>query len=182
MGGGCYPQNVNYEYSDLAATGSKLAVVPPIMPAIYLAAPFLCRLQAVDKPLFFSLVVMLCVGSFGMDAIWRVGEMLDALVGSEFGAKLTQALKRWVIIRDNHPEAIAYFALGMLFADVGVQNIPLAAPIVILLLPPFGMMWYGIVCRTLFGTEYDVIWNGYSCIATLLCVCALYSGASCIHL
>lgn len=146
----------------------------PVMSAIYLAAPFLCRLQAVDKSLFFALVVMLCIGSFGLDAISRVCEMFDVLCGSEFGAKVTQALSRWVIIRDNHPEAIAYFAVGMLFADTDVRNIPLALPITALLLSPFGMMSYGIAHHAIFGTEYDVVWNGYSCITTLFCVCALY--------
>lgn len=146
----------------------------PVMTGVYIFAPFVLAFRDYNRKLFSSFVLLLCVFAFGFDALHKLLSLADLVVGSEFGGKLYSAISRYSLVSASHPEALAFFAVGVWIEgrrDVEYRDSKLLA---LFLLAPVPLAAYGYAMHALTGHQYDVTWNGYSSLTTLVIVLALY--------
>ena len=145
----------------------------PVLVAVYLAAPVLALVRRADGRLWNALVALLCVASFGLNLVGMLGDCFDLIVGSELGLRVSELLANFNLL-SFHPEALAYFALGLWVADKDLDLLTPARAAVLLLVAPVPLAAYGILWWETTGTLRDITSWGFPCVTTLLVVLALY--------
>lgn len=146
----------------------------PVISGVYLCAPFILGVRDASTKLFNSLVLLLCVFAFGLDTLEKTLGYVDVLVGSEFGGKVYTFISRYSLLTTAHPEALAFFAVGV-WIEGRERKVPSTPRVLVaLVLAPIPLAVLGFSTQALTGREFDVTWNGYSSLPTLIIVVALY--------
>lgn len=146
----------------------------PVMAATYLLAPFLIHLRKTGGRLWDALVALLVLAAFGLDLVAKVAGLADLALGTGFGGKLSELLAQFSFLRNNHPEALAFFAVGMWAEGRAVpRRLARWAPAALLAMPAL-LGAYGAAVHAASGQLLDVTWEGYSCVTTLVFVLALH--------
>lgn len=145
----------------------------PVLVAVYLAAPFLTLVRRADGRLWNALVALLCVASFGLNLVSMLGDCFDLAMGSELGLRVSELLASFNLL-SFHPEALAYFAIGLWVADKDLELLTPARAIVLMFVAPVPLAAYGILWWNATGSLRDITSWGFPCVTTLLVVLALF--------
>ncbi|MGN0287130.1 MAG: acyltransferase [Atopobiaceae bacterium] len=144
---------------------------------VYLCAPALIALKKNRPDLWFPLVAIVLVLSFGGDLVKRA-LALEGLSSNNFIQMVRDYFMGFNPLNWDHPEALGYFVVGMSLSEWDATKHSPILDFVGVALAPVPLMFYGLTMSQSSDATYDIIWNGYGCVTTLLAVIALFALAS----
>lgn len=146
----------------------------PALATSYLAAPILIAVRKSGERIWNQVVLLIVFLAFGMGALANLATVLDLALDTKFFANSFGILQRFNLLRDAHPEALAFFALGMWMDRRELPRRALKIAPIVLILAPVPLALRGMTMAALTGESYDTTWGGMCSLPTMLFVAALY--------
>ena len=146
----------------------------PALATAYLAAPVLIAVRKSGERLWNQVATLIVILAFGMSTLSDMVMMIDLALGTKTLTDTFGILQRFNLLRECHPEALAFFTLGMWMDGRELPRRAVKLAPAVLALSPVPLALRGMGMAALTGESFDVSWRGMSSLSAALIVVALY--------
>lgn len=146
----------------------------PALAIVYLLLPFFCSIAERNRSLLLRISLFVCVLVFGIDALFRVADVLGWMLDTQIFSKTVGFLNYFNPLRGIYGFSLAFCLAGMCWEDYK-RRIFSRNAILGIVAAPVMLAGYTLVRMRMTGESYDVVWFGYGCVSTLIVVISLFS-------
>lgn len=144
---------------------------------IYLFFPVIkSSFDSANKSFHFFLCVVL-ITTFGNEFLLLLANSLEFVLGINYFGDSFNFFNQFNPLKGIYGYAIGYFMIGGLIYKYRIKfclQLNITCSIVVIISSMFFATVYGVIISISSNEIYDVVWNGYDSIFTLLCVLAFF--------